>query len=160
MIFIKLAFLTSALFVSLQCMHRDFLDVWTVQQLKEDIIAGKIPVNACDQHGESMVMVFAEEGDSDMIRYLAERGADINYKLSNGLTALMIALWFQKFDAVATLVELGADLSAQDDKGRDALVISMEIRTPNIERWLLQKGATYSAAIALARTALHKGLFR
>jgi ankyrin repeat protein len=69
-------------------------------------------VNYIDGYGKSLVHVAAEEGNSELIRELAERGADLNAMNVRGEVALSLAILNQHRGTAQLLIQEGADVSA------------------------------------------------
>jgi ankyrin repeat protein len=60
----------------------------------------------------------------EMLKFLVQRGADINSPTSDGETPLHIAVLDHESDIVNWLVEEGADVNAQDGNGDTPLHIA------------------------------------
>ena len=61
--------------------------------------------------GFTALMWAARNGNDAMVRRLNAGGANLNLKNGDGATAMMIAIWNDRFDMAATLAELGADVN-------------------------------------------------
>ncbi|HVG72742.1 MAG TPA: ankyrin repeat domain-containing protein [Vicinamibacterales bacterium] len=61
--------------------------------------------------GFTALMWAARNGSETMVRRLATGGANLNLKNGDGASAMMIAIWNDRFDMAATLAELGADVN-------------------------------------------------
>ncbi len=61
----------------------------------------------------SAVFYAAKSGNSELIKYLKSKGADINARSHFGVTPLMFAVSGGHLDAVKTLIALGADVNAE-----------------------------------------------
>lgn len=57
-----------------------------------------------------------------MVKYLVEKGADVNAKNKNGETALMIASSDGKLEIIKYLISKSADINATDKNGKNALM--------------------------------------
>lgn len=93
-------------------------------------------VNAVDEDGRTALMFGAGLGSEPCVRILAEAGADLDHRDSNGgLTALHMAAGYVRPGIVKELAELGADPEAEDDKGRTPLDLAREIlkATPKLQ---------------------------
>jgi ankyrin repeat protein len=63
------------------------------------------------------------KGRTDMVRLLAERGANLNAtETKNGMSALLAAAVKGHVDTVKVLLEKGADIKTRDRDGRTALM--------------------------------------
>ena len=106
----------------------------------------------------------ATVGDASRIRELAAAGTDLNAYAHDGFTALGLAAFFKRPDAVRALLDLGADpllgskpagftplhSAVADDTGRAA---------KDIVRMLLDNGGDPNAANATGGTPLHTAAF-
>lgn len=63
----------------------------------------------------------AKAGDQEALRKMLAEGADVNGKDERGITALGVAVGFNKISVVDTLLEAGADVELTDPKGNTAL---------------------------------------
>ena len=77
----------------------------------------------------------------DIARLLIEHGANINAKLYDGTTALMLAVNRGDLDLVRFLVQKGADINAKAKDGTTALWNSLIGSHGPILRYLLENGA-------------------
>ena len=81
----------------------------------------------------------AEKGDIDMVKFLVEKGADIN---ANDGLALFLAANIGNYDMVKYLVEKGADIHACNDS---ALCCAAENGSLDVLKFLVEKGADINA---------------
>lgn len=82
----------------------------------------------------------SSQGNSNAVKWLADRGADINIQCSNGWSPLVIALRNKHLEVVKTLLSLGASSEVVDVRGFTALHHAAEIGDVDIMRLLI--GAT------------------
>jgi uncharacterized protein len=69
-------------------------------------------INSLDNFGWSALMWASQEGYTDIVKYLIENKADINYAdITNGWTALIAACFKGHADIVSLLIEGGADVN-------------------------------------------------
>jgi ankyrin repeat protein len=61
--------------------------------------------------GMTALMLAARNGNEQVVRRLAAKGANLNLKNGDGASAMVIAIWNDRFDMAATLAELGADVN-------------------------------------------------
>ena len=105
--------------------------------------------------------------NADVVRFLIERGADVNAYDRNGTTALMEAAEHGHADIVRTLIENGADMNAQNDGGRTALMIAVTSASfagpvqgaKDVVRVLIEKRANLNLTDKLQDTALGMARF-
>ncbi|KAL3504207.1 hypothetical protein ACH5RR_034048 [Cinchona calisaya] len=93
-------------------------------------------INAVDEDGRTALLFVSGLGSEQCVRLLAEAGADLDYRDSNGgLTALHMAAGYVKPGVVKELIGLGADPEVEDDKGRTPLDLAREILkvTPKLQ---------------------------
>lgn len=81
-----------------------------VETLRRLLTAGA-DINARDRHGQTALMIAAQDGQAGMVRFLVEHGAALNHTAKYRLSALMLAVIRGHADIVRTLVEAGADLT-------------------------------------------------
>jgi len=81
-----------------------------VEALRRLIAAGQ-DVNARDAHGQTALMIAAQQGQAGVVSWLVEHGAELNHTAKYGLSALMLAVIRGDAQIVATLVNAGADLT-------------------------------------------------
>ena len=78
--------------------------------------------NQADETGQTLLMWSAIEGDAQMVRLLAERGASINDREKKyGYSALHFAAQRQEAEIVRILLDAGADIEAKDQFGNTPL---------------------------------------
>ena len=79
---------------------------------------------------------FFASNRAEVIKFLVERGADVNIQNNEGETALMLAGDFT--DAVKALIEAGADLNLRDKEGNTAMMLG----TWAVQQLLKKAGAS------------------
>lgn len=82
-------------------------------------------------------------GNIERVKYLVERGVDINEKDNEGSTPLILAAILGNAEVVGLLINKGADIEAKNAHGQTALSAAAGIRRNNIDilRLLVDKGA-------------------
>jgi|GEM_PF-2365874 len=98
---------------------------------------------------EAMLYGAAFGGDASKVRYLLEKGVNVNARarpsmkgeISSGVTALITASVRGHLDTVQVLLEHGADVNAQDNTGSTALILAACYGHADIVRALLDHGA-------------------
>jgi len=98
----------------------------------------------------TLLMEAARRSDPDLIRVLAAAGADVNQRLEDGTTALMIAVSDTNKDRwaiVKALIEAGADVNAVSKKGNTPLILAAGTyrQSPNLVKALIEAGADVNA---------------
>jgi ankyrin repeat protein len=111
-------------------------------------------------------MEAVRRGDLKQVRYLANRGADINAKTTTGWTILMSAVQSQQLEAVELLLDKGADVDARTCDGWTALMEASGCRPPKVKTgwcvrawntfWSFVWGRTYDEAPPLCWSRDHK----
>jgi len=79
--------------------------------------------------GFSALMWAARNGNEAMVRRLAKGGANLNLKNGDDASAMMIAIWNDRFDMAATLAELGADVND------GSLYVAVEMRDSSTDQF-------------------------
>lgn len=109
-----------------------------------DINAVSIPPcegGACGEGQTTLMMISSYYNSAETIRFLLEKGADVNAKGQYGVTALMKAAEGGRSENVKLLLEAGADVNAKDDAAETALVYAKERGYLEIVYILKQAGA-------------------
>jgi len=109
-----------------------------------------LDVNATDSHGGTLLREAAYSNNLDVVKYLVEKGADVNAKDRFEHTPLYLT---SNPDVVKYLVEKGADVYAKDDDGMTPLhavtlgyvTIKEEDDRLKIVKNLIEKGADVNA---------------
>lgn len=96
----------------------------------------------------------ASSGSADAARLLIERGADLNAKDKDGLTALMRAADRRSTDTIRLLLEHGADINAKDKNGATALMRVLPWGYEETARLLIERGADVNVKDNNGGTAL------
>ncbi|KAL5491813.1 hypothetical protein EMCRGX_G017177 [Ephydatia muelleri] len=91
--------------------------------------------------GQTALHIISENGHTDTVVALLERGADINARDKDGQTALHISSKNGHTDTVVALLERGADINARDKFGQTALHISSKNGHTDTVVALLERGA-------------------
>lgn len=115
-----------------------------VAQLVEEVLKHRPNVNARNQLGKTAIFVAAEHfawskdhdiNYPDVIRLLAQSGADLNAQDKDGNTALHVALDLER---ARTLIQLGAGINILNNEGDTPLI---NTGSGEVAKLLLQAGA-------------------
>lgn len=87
----------------------------------------------------------AKAGDVEIAAKFVENGADVGAKNEKGVTALGIAVGFNKIEMVKFLISKGADLEQRDTRGNSALHYATGYGRKEIVEVLLDAGASLEA---------------
>lgn len=87
-----------------------------VAEVRRHIRQGASP-DEKDWSGAPLIMRAACHGRMDVIRYLAQSGANLNARQGGAWTALHCAARYDELETVIALIELGADPSLKDEDG-------------------------------------------
>ena len=109
-------------------------------------------------HGHTPLMRAALDGNTETVKELIRRGADINQRDDNGRTALMFAVINSHYETMKALLEYGADVNAKSNTGGTALMGAALAGDLSMVQALLDKGAdlqarlteTHESAVTLA----------
>jgi uncharacterized protein len=90
----------------------------------------------------TVLYIASLRGRTEIVRFLLDRGLDVNTTDSSGYTALMAACQERKSDVVQLLLERGADVNAVTrDGGATALFYACDRDDVAAAKMLLEKGA-------------------
>jgi ankyrin repeat protein len=90
-------------------------------------------------------------GKTDIVKYLLEKGADINTKDREGSTPLQNAAAKGHFDIVKLLVEKGSDVNYKDDNGVTPIHFGCMSGNVDLVKYLVEKGADINAVSKIGR---------
>lgn len=79
--------------------------------------------------------------DRDTVRFLTERGADLEQRDAAGDTPLLIAIRQDNHRLATHLVNKGADVNVKASDGRSALAIARQLQLPELISLLQRQGA-------------------
>ena len=108
------------------------------------LLDGGEDVNKRDDYGCTVVMAAACEGHEDVVRLLAERGADLNLvnEKQEGWTALFLATKWGHTDTVEALTQLGANVNVVDsDTGFSLLIQAVDLKDAQLVKMFIDHGA-------------------
>jgi len=123
----------------------------------ETLIAAGGNVNARAEINDTPLIIAARGGRVELLRFLLERGADVNFRNKPGQTALLAAtdrlgdssgsppvvemLGADKDKATEILVAAGGDVDASDNDGNTPLILAAQYGRVDLSRFLLAHGA-------------------
>lgn len=96
---------------------------------------------AINQTGWNPLIYAAWQGKTDVVKYLLEKGAEIDALSLNGISALMMAARGGHFDTVKLLLWEVADPNIRSESGATALVWALKAGNTDIADLLKQAGA-------------------
>lgn len=101
-------------------------------------------IHARNAKGENAVYVAAGRGSLDWVKYLAERGVDLNSQSSDSdrNTALTKAIHWGHYEVAKYLVDKGADVKVRNALGRDAFLSAVKTRSLDLVKYLVKSGKT------------------
>ena len=114
-------------------------------------------VNACTQDGYTPLMFAAAFNSAEVVRVLAENGADVNARSFQRQTALTIAILCGPNDpkVMRALAEAGADVNVAYDDGSTPLMLAVEYcGNAEVAAELIDAGADIHARRKDGRSAL------
>ncbi|MGD8327034.1 MAG: ankyrin repeat domain-containing protein [Sphingomonadales bacterium] len=103
---------------------------WVALLLKHDA-----DINIANRSdGKTVLMHFAERGETDAVKFLLGQKADPNITDGFGETALMKAVRARQFRVAKALLSAGSDLNISDSSGRTALDHAINSRDRRMEK--------------------------
>ncbi len=96
-------------------------------------------VNQVHTNEITMLMHAARRGHTKIVRYLLQKGADINAKDNRGSTALMHS---KDIEITKELIKHGAELEVVDRYGKNALIMAVERHKFELVKLLILSGAS------------------
>jgi ankyrin repeat protein len=91
--------------------------------------------------------VAAECGQEQMVEWLLEAGADVNYRYRRHWAALHGACYFGRTAIVKTLMEAGSDINMILEDGRTPLWMALRAKEYEIVKLLIDAGAKLSKGL-------------
>lgn len=119
------------------------------------IDAGVPEENGTRNKGVTALMFAALQGQKEMVEYLIEQGASVNYQTPYGESALLFAAKGNHSDTVQVLVRHGADINIKTREGNTPLLAAAFAGFPYTLETLIRLGADVNARNQEGDTALH-----
>ncbi len=112
------------------------------EEVCELFFAGGMDVNAVDAAGTPMICHAARSGKINMLKWLLDKNANIDSVSSDrGYTAVMDAIWKNKFALVEFLVKKGASLDTVSKDGQPVAVLAAGVGNADICKIITKHGA-------------------
>jgi uncharacterized protein len=102
----------------------------------------KINAIATNGTGYSALTGAVASGQVSIAQWLAEIGADVNYRYAKGYSPLLTAAANGHLEIVKMLLAHGADLHARTDDGKNALAFAQERGHNEVAKYLQELGLT------------------
>lgn len=115
-------------------------------------------INVKHLAGWTLLHAAAVKGDTDLIRELIDKGANVNAQNDDKRTPLRMAIMNGHVDAVKLLLDKGADLNTQDKDGNTPLHQAVMEHNLEIFKFLVEKGAKSDVQNMQGHTPLHLAL--
>ncbi len=117
------------------------------------LIEQGVNINANDDDGNTAILFAAEKGRIDVVNYLIEQGAYINYE-NTGITACHLAANKGHLEVVKLLIEKGALVNAETHEGMNALQFAAMEGHTEVINYLINHGANVNASDTEGNTPL------
>lgn len=114
----------------------------------------QIIVDDRDEGGNTHLMRAALDGQTETVKALLSKGADVNAQNREGRTALMFAVINLHAATVQTLLQSGADVNAQPEDGFTPLVLAACSGDIGIVNALLNSGADVKKTLRSGEAAI------
>ena len=118
------------------------------------ILLAGMSMTGCATTGTALTEA-AYKGQTDVVKDLLDKGADVNERgacgFDPGVTALWCAANAGHMEAVRVLVDRGADVNARSTAGWTPLAAAASMGHPNIARLLAERGADIESAMAIVK---------
>ena len=105
--------------------------------------------------GRSALMVASGRGHCDLVRFLLEKGAQVDFQDCYGKSALMLASECGQCEVARLLLDRGAEVGLRDCvNGKSALMVASECGQCEVVKLLLDRGAQVDLQDQVGRTAI------
>jgi cytohesin len=112
-------------------------------------------VAARDKGGETPLHWAAFSGNVDLVRFLLEKGAEVDAKNARGLTPLAFTVAQDRIQAAGLLIERGANVNCRNPLNMTPLIIAAEQGAVELVKILIAAGADVGIESRIG-TALHR----
>lgn len=113
-----------------------------------------LSVNTRTRNGDPVIIIAAEAGQLDAVRYLIYRGARIEERGAKGRTALSVAATRGDVDIIAALLKAGADIDRTGIRKEVPIITAAREGHVAAVKLLIEKGAYLDDTDLTGRTAL------
>lgn len=117
-----------------------------------------VDINEKDANGDTALVMAAEKGNEEVVKYLLKVGADVNAKNNYDATALTNAAFMGQTGVIKLLIEAGADINAKNQsflfEGYTALMMATFGGYTEAARLLMKEGADLNVKASNGLTAL------
>ena len=103
------------------------------------------------------LMWTAQEGDDSLTKQLIIQGVNINYRNSDGRTALHFAAHSARLDVVKILLNIRAKIDLMDNRHKTPLVLSVEAKNYDVMLHLITSGADVTQLTKCRHSARNLG---
>jgi outer membrane protein OmpA-like peptidoglycan-associated protein len=110
-------------------------------------------VAGCSNNEKAMINA-VQNGDTEKVQSLLDKGVSPNLETDDGKTILMLAAYLGQTDVAKLLIDKGADVNAKDKDGKTALMYAAEKGNVDVAKLLLQNGADLNTVANDGKTAL------
>lgn len=127
-----------------------------IDLVRHYLSSGYNPDAMCYRRGESAIHLAVSNENLDLVKLLANAGADLNYiSKKYNYTPLLLAIHIGASNSVIeTLLELGADISLETDLGYTPLMYACRYRSLPFIRLLVESGADVDGSNSSLETPL------
>ncbi|XP_070176153.1 death-associated protein kinase 1-like isoform X2 [Littorina saxatilis] len=127
-----------------------------VDGLKElSEMANNIDLSTANKHGETAVHMAASGGHVDVLKFLQDRGVNINIKDKQGDTAIYWAARQGHLEAIRCLHEAGVSLDSNNKSGETAVHVAARYGHAQVVDFLCTAEANINVIDSLGETPLH-----
>lgn len=95
--------------------------------------------------------MYSQDDFTELVQLLIAKGADVNAKNNEGITALLAAVMANNIDAIKLLIDNGADITARDNNGLSALYYAVVANNTEAINLLIDKGADVNQKIVFGK---------
>ena len=134
-------------------------DIRGIEKLLDgSLLRKRISVDVKNSEGDTALIVatayIRTTSNLDTVRFLLDRGADVNTKNNDGIRVLMLASLYGQSEAVKLVLDRGANINAKNNYEETALILASDNGYLEIVQLLLDKGADINAKNNKGETSL------